>query len=200
VKGKLVHKTANMVSITALIAVVGLIFLSPTRNTLAQVPGDANNDGNINILDVTATLNDILEIAPAAGDADCNEDGNVNILDVTCVLNIILGPSPTPTPGPTPETHDVSMIDNEFVPADITINVGDTVRWTNNGQRNHTATSAEEPVGSIFNSDSQFPLPTGMQPGDVFEFTFNQEGDFPYFCEFHGTPAGIGMAGTVTVE
>jgi subtilisin family serine protease len=54
-------------------------------------PGDANGDGVINILDVTALLNDILAISSAAGNADCNEDGNVNILDVTCVLNNILG-------------------------------------------------------------------------------------------------------------
>ncbi len=111
-------------------------------------------------------------------------------------------PTVTPTPTPAPQTHDVSMIDNEFVPAEITINVGDTVRWTNNGQFNHTATDAVNPgnLGSIFNSDNQFPLPMGMQPGNVFEFTFNQAGDFPYFCEFHGTPAGLGMAGTITVE
>jgi Tol biopolymer transport system component len=54
------------------------------------VPGDANADGLINILDVTAILNDILGVSPAPGNGDCNEDGQVNILDVTCVLNIIL--------------------------------------------------------------------------------------------------------------
>lgn len=108
-------------------------------------------------------------------------------------------PTPTTSPTPTPQIHNVSMIDNEFVQDDITINVGDTVRWTNNGQLNHTVTSSEGP-GDIFNSDDEFPLPTGMEPGDVFEFTFTEEGDFPYFCEFHGTPGGVGMAGTITVE
>jgi subtilisin family serine protease len=53
-------------------------------------PGDANADGEINILDVTAILNDILAISSAPGSGDCNQDGDVNILDVTCVLNIIL--------------------------------------------------------------------------------------------------------------
>jgi Tol biopolymer transport system component len=55
------------------------------------IPGDANGDGLINILDVTAILNNILGVSPAPGNGDCNEDGDVNILDVTCVLNIILG-------------------------------------------------------------------------------------------------------------
>ncbi|MGB7293423.1 MAG: hypothetical protein WBD99_14705 [Thermodesulfobacteriota bacterium] len=56
-----------------------------------NLPGDATADGEINILDVTAILNDILGISPAPGNGDCNEDLVVNILDVTCVLNIILG-------------------------------------------------------------------------------------------------------------
>jgi uncharacterized delta-60 repeat protein len=65
---------------------------SPTPPPGAFQPGDANADGVINILDVTAILNDILGLSPAPGNGDCNEDGQVNILDVTCVLNIILGP------------------------------------------------------------------------------------------------------------
>jgi Tol biopolymer transport system component len=72
---------------------------NPDHNTeifLAQcfdglIPGDANADGEINILDVTAILNDILGISLAPGNGDCNEDLAVNILDVTCVLNVILG-------------------------------------------------------------------------------------------------------------
>jgi hypothetical protein len=67
----------------------------PKPTPSASQAGDANGDGVINILDVTATLNDILDIAQAPGNADCNNDGNVNILDVTCVLNVILGTSPT---------------------------------------------------------------------------------------------------------
>jgi len=63
---------------------------TPTPGGDGFAPGDANGDGNINILDVTVILNDILEISPASGNGDCNEDGAVNILDVTCVLNIIL--------------------------------------------------------------------------------------------------------------
>jgi len=35
-------------------------------------------------------LNDILEISSAPGNGDCNNEGAVNILDVTCVLNILL--------------------------------------------------------------------------------------------------------------
>ncbi len=48
-------------------------------------------------------------------------------------------PMPTATPTPAPMIHDVSMVDNVFEPADITIKVGDTIRWINNGSLNHTA-------------------------------------------------------------
>lgn len=107
-------------------------------------------------------------------------------------------PPPTATPTPPPaEIHDVSMIDNEFVPADITINVGDTVRWTNNGALPHDARSDD---GTTFSSADQYPTPDFMQPGDVYEFTFNSEGEIPYYCILHGGPGGIGMSGTITVE
>lgn len=89
------------------------------------------------------------------------------------------------------------MIDNEFVPKDITIKVGDTVKWVNNGALNHDATSDD---GTTFSSASEFPSPTYMAPGDEFEFTFTSEGVIPYYCILHGAPGGVLMSGTITVE
>lgn len=107
-------------------------------------------------------------------------------------------PPPTATPTPPPaQIHDVSMIDNEFVPKDITIKVGDTVKWVNNGALNHDATSDD---GTTFSSASEFPSPTYMAPGDEFEFTFTSEGVIPYYCILHGAPGGVLMSGTITVE
>jgi hypothetical protein len=68
---------------------IGAFELEAEVNGDEFAPGDANGDGEINILDVTVILNDILEISSAPGNGDCNEDGEVDILDVTCVLNII---------------------------------------------------------------------------------------------------------------
>lgn len=56
--------------------------------------GDADNDGLINIMDVTAVINYILGKMPSPFDvinADANVDGLVNISDVTDIINIILG-------------------------------------------------------------------------------------------------------------
>lgn len=57
--------------------------------------GDVNGDGEINILDVLATVNHILGIKLLEEDtlsqADCNGDGNINILDALGIVNVILG-------------------------------------------------------------------------------------------------------------
>jgi hypothetical protein len=113
-KEKRHHKMAIIRGVMLVLSVIGLICVYPSGKIFAQVPGDANGDGVINILDVTVTLNDILEIAQAPGNADCNNDGNVNILDVTCVLNLILGTSPTPTPTPLSCDDVPDRMDDEF--------------------------------------------------------------------------------------
>jgi plastocyanin len=86
--------------------------------------------------------------------------------------------TPTFTPVATatcpPVTVDAGIIDFAFSPQNLTINVGTTVRWTNNGGAPHTATS-DTPLW-----DSGV-LSTGQQ----FSFTFTSTGSFPYHCSVH---------------
>ena len=79
---------------------------------------------------------------------------------------------------------EVSIGDNFFNPATVNVPVGTTVCWRNMGQLAHTATSDT----GVFNS------PT-LNPGDVYSFTFNSGGTYPYHCNFH-LPT---MTGTVIV-
>lgn len=63
------------------------------------IPGDANNDGNINILDLNFLVNHIFRSGPApepylAGDANC--DGNVNVIDLNFLVNFIFRNGPAP--------------------------------------------------------------------------------------------------------
>ena len=106
---------------------------------------------------------------------------------------------PTSTPTPEPVIHTVSMeAPNVFVPADITIKVGDTVKWVNNDPINtHDARSDDDVT---FSSAAEFPSPNFMAPGDEFEFTFTSEGVIPYHCILHGAAGGVLMSGTITVE
>jgi hypothetical protein len=62
-----------------------------TEDYLLLIPGDANGDGSVDILDVTKVEMMILGLAAETPGADANCDGNVNILDVTQIELIIMG-------------------------------------------------------------------------------------------------------------
>ena len=59
-------------------------------NIVLPIYGDINQDGNINILDITNLFNMILNNSYHET-ADLNEDGGLNILDVIILVNLILG-------------------------------------------------------------------------------------------------------------
>ena len=54
------------------------------------LPGDVNDDGEVNIADINATIDVILSGIDNPR-ADVNEDGEINIADVNVVIAIILG-------------------------------------------------------------------------------------------------------------
>ena len=77
----------------------------------------------------------------------------------------------------------VTISDFQFTPATITIHVGDTVTWTNNGPSAHTATA----------NDGSFN--TGvLRKGQSGSHTFTAAGTFAYHCAIHTF-----MHGTVVV-
>ena len=83
-------------------------------------------------------------------------------------------------------THVVTLSGVRFSPAEITIEVGDTVLWQNEGD-SHTVTAND---GSF---DSGDPRPGPWE----LSFTFESPGDFSYFCEVH---VYQGMTGVVHVQ
>jgi plastocyanin len=86
-------------------------------------------------------------------------------------------------------THDVSVANFSFTPAQLTIKVGDTVKWTNNGGSH-----------SVVADDNSFTSGAVSSSAWVFEHTFNSAGSNPYYCGQHGGPGGVGMSGVITVE
>jgi LPXTG-motif cell wall-anchored protein len=81
-------------------------------------------------------------------------------------------------------TKSVTISDFEFSPAEITIQQGDTVTWTNDGPTAHSATA----------SDGSFD--TGIfSAGGSRSRTFDEAGTFAYICTPHPN-----MHGTVVVE
>lgn len=83
------------------------------------------------------------------------------------------------------ETVEVRMVNFSFDPSTITIPVGTTVVWTNDDGADHTSTSDDGTWDSGV-----------IEPGDSFEFTFDEPGTYTYLCEIHPTQ----MQGTVVVE
>ncbi|MGH3926295.1 MAG: cupredoxin domain-containing protein, partial [Pseudonocardiaceae bacterium] len=75
-----------------------------------------------------------------------------------------------------PVEHAVSMEGLQFVPALLTVAVGDTVTWTNNDTALHTVTVTDGP--EIFESEL-------LNPGDTFTYTFTKAGTYEYYCAVH---------------
>ena len=86
------------------------------------------------------------------------------------------------------QTASVSVQDFKFEPATLTVTVGTTVNWKNDGAAPHTVTGAD---GS-WTSDT-------MNAGGTYSQTFNTVGEFAYYCKFHGAATGTGMAGKIVV-
>lgn len=94
-----------------------------------------------------------------------------------------------PVPSQAQETHTVTVGDNFFSPANLTIQAGDTVRWSNAAGGNPHDVTADD-----------FSFASQTTNEFMFEMTFDDPGDVPYHCTVHGAAGGVGMSGTVTVE
>lgn len=81
---------------------------------------------------------------------------------------------------PEGSSNNVEISDFAFSPGEITINVGDSITWTNKDSAPHTATS----TNNEFNSDN-------LGRGDTFVFTFNKPGTYAYHCSIHPSMKGI---------
>lgn len=85
--------------------------------------------------------------------------------------------------GGTGIVHEISIKNFAFSNLNLTIAVGDTVRWTNQDLDVHTVTSGDPDVadpapGAEFDS-------LRMLPGAVFEHRFDAAGSFEYHCGIH---------------
>jgi plastocyanin len=88
----------------------------------------------------------------------------------------------------------VQMFDNRYQFTEVTIPVGGTVTFVGAGRNPHNAVSADESWSTedVFGSPEQ-------HEGDKATLTFEQPGEYVFFCTFHGNAGGDGMAGTLIV-
>ncbi len=87
----------------------------------------------------------------------------------------------------------IAVSSNQFTPADITIEVGETVQWDNTGGFHNvngtTATYPSNPEG--------FTNGGASSSSWTFSHTFSTAGTYNYQCDPH---VGLGMVGTITVN
>jgi len=88
----------------------------------------------------------------------------------------------------------VEMYDNRFEYTEIKIPVGGSVNWVGAGQNPHNAVEAngEWSTETVFGSLDQYE-------GDEAVLTYDQPGEYVFFCTYHGSASGTGMAGTLIV-
>lgn len=95
-----------------------------------------------------------------------------------------------------PAENTVMTIGLKFMPTDITVTAGTTVTWQNGEAISHTVTSGawgevNEMTGlrGTQTPDGRFDhalAPKG-QEGDSFSFTFEEPGEYLYYCQPHLT-------------
>jgi plastocyanin len=76
-----------------------------------------------------------------------------------------------------------------FLPSTLTVPAGTTVTWTNDDSAAHTVTSGQDATPDGFFDSSLFLA------GKTFSYTFDEPGEYEYFCFVH-----LWMKGEVVVE
>lgn len=123
--------------------------------------------------DVIGDRMDIVEIP---------KDDQSQIMPVEVILPIVVIPVGTSLPGC--ETDDTC-----YLPSELTVSSGSTVMWNIEDTAAHTVTSGSPASGISGMFDSGL-----VMAGSQFEYTFEDEGTFEYFCIVHPW-----MIGTVIV-
>ena len=99
-------------------------------------------------------------------------------------------PAGTGTPSPQVFSGKLNVIlqDHKFNPGRLTIRAGSTIIWIN-----------RDPVFYTIVSDTGVFRSGLLSVGQLFSFTFDNPGEYPYYCQDNGGPGGEGMSGVIVV-
>jgi plastocyanin len=79
-----------------------------------------------------------------------------------------------------PATLHIEISKFAFDPKEVTISPGMTIIWTNKDETPHTVTGQDRTFTS-----------KAMDTDDTYEYTFNHEGEFYYYCTVHPFMSGV---------
>ncbi len=85
----------------------------------------------------------------------------------------------------------VDAVDNNFKPEYIEVTKGTKVKFVNKGGNKHNVSPVAEGEFKPIDTDE-------FDPGEDGTITFDEAGDFPYYCTLHGTKTK-GMIGGIKV-
>jgi plastocyanin len=105
------------------------------------------------------------------------------VVAIALGLGLVAAPTLALAPPPVGGETPVTIVARAYQPAQLTVEDGQTVVWTNRGFGPHTVTA----LGGEFDSGR-------LNLGESFKVTFTTPGSFPYKCTVHPS-----MMGTVTV-
>lgn len=106
-------------------------------------------------------------------------------LGLATVALLVVGLTSSASAAPNPATQAVSIASFAFSPPTVTINVGDSVKWTNLDAAVHSAVGQ----GGTFSTGN-------LTTNQSMTIAFNTAGTFAYVCGIHGAS----MSGTVIVR
>jgi plastocyanin len=84
------------------------------------------------------------------------------------------------------EASTLTMVDNSFEPADLTVSSGTELQLSNEGQNPHTFTVTGDGIDEQVEAGQSSAVTIELEPGQ-----------YDFICEFHEAQ---GMTGTLTVE
>ena len=145
-----------------------------TNNLIIHIPGD----GLTHLITIQDTEVGFCAATLPVETDNCNAPCEINDLNIDFET--------------TPQTHIVQVEDFEYIPNDLDINLGDTVRFVWTGVIPHTTTS--DIISGVDSWDSGL-----LDHGAVYDLVLTTSGLHPYYCIPHGGPGGIGMAGNINV-
>src|SRR5829696_5067355 len=154
---------------------------STTETTDTVTPGDDDIDAEEDAGGVTGTTTTLDEDSlSSAGATDIGEDDDAGANEEV-IVRIPEGAS--------------ELTEDAYSPNPVEVNVGGTVTWINDDLAPHTATAGSSSSGStgMFGGTDDSPDIIGPE-GDTQSFTFDEAGEFEYYCTLHPN-----MVGTVVV-
>lgn len=160
------------------------------EDTEGEFVGDESNPEEFPTEDVGIPAEDTGMQEPQPGEG-YEEPYPEEFIPIDEVLPEPIPPKETPPPTVV-RTYSIGYTDNCFTPADITINRGEAVRFTNNSTRDMWPASDKHPSHSLY---PEFDSTGTIAPGDSYTFTFAKAGTWDYHDHLK-----LKCGGTITVR